>query len=50
MTFISKVRSFFSLFKQAVLGSEENFTEGSINRAIFLLSIPMILEMAAGLP
>lgn len=45
MTFISKVRSFFTLFKQAVLGSEENFTEGSINRAIFLLSIPMILEM-----
>ena len=45
MTFTSKVRSFLSLFKQAVLGSEENFTEGSINRAIFLLSIPMILEM-----
>ncbi len=27
-------------------GDEQNFTEGSINRAIFLLSIPMILEMA----
>jgi putative MATE family efflux protein len=46
MTFISKVRSFFILFWKAVRGSEENFTEGSINRAIFLLSIPMILEMA----
>ena len=45
MSFTSKVRSFFFLFKQAVQGSEENFTEGSINRAIFLLSIPMILEM-----
>jgi putative MATE family efflux protein len=45
MTFISKVRSYFTLFKQAVVGSEEDFTVGSINRAIFLLSIPMILEM-----
>jgi putative MATE family efflux protein len=45
MSFPSKVRSFITLFKQAVLGSEQNFTEGSINRAIFLLSIPMILEM-----
>jgi len=45
MSFRSKARSYLALFKQAILGSEENFTEGSINRAIFLLSIPMILEM-----
>ncbi len=32
-------------FKIAVSGSEKNFTSGSINRAIFMLSIPMILEM-----
>lgn len=38
--------SVFSLLKQAISGSELNFTEGSINRAIFLLSVPMILEMA----
>ena len=31
---------------KAVKGEEQNFTEGSINRAIFLLSVPMILEMA----
>lgn len=41
-----KSSSIFYLFKQAVLGTEQNFTEGSINRAIFLLSVPMILEMA----
>ncbi len=37
--------SIFTLLKQAILGSELNFTEGSINRAIFLLSVPMIIEM-----
>ena len=42
----TKKDSVFTLFKQAILGSEQNFTEGSINRAIFMLSIPMILEMA----
>ena len=42
----TKKASVFSLFKQAILGTEQNFTEGSINRAIFMLSIPMILEMA----
>jgi putative MATE family efflux protein len=41
-----KAFSIFRLFKEAVSGSDQNFTEGSINRAIFLLSIPMILEMA----
>jgi putative MATE family efflux protein len=46
MKALSKASSLFVLFKQAVLGTEQNFTEGSINRAIFLLSIPMILEMA----
>ncbi len=42
----TKKASVFTLFKQAILGTEQNFTEGSINRAIFMLSIPMILEMA----
>ncbi len=46
MKALQKAYSLFSLFKDAVLGKEQNFTEGSINRAIFLLSIPMILEMA----
>ncbi|MBI1768992.1 MAG: MATE family efflux transporter [Bacteroidetes bacterium] len=46
MSYSSRIKSFFHLFKVAVKGEEQNFTEGSINRAIFLLSIPMILEMA----
>lgn len=39
------MKKWFQLLRQAIRGSEESFTEGSINRAIFLLSVPMILEM-----
>lgn len=46
MSFSAKLTSFFRLFKQAVKGGEGNFTEGSIDRAIFLLSVPMVLEMS----
>ncbi len=42
----SKLSSIFSLFKQAIRGDQQDFTEGSIDRAIFLLSVPMVLEMA----
>ena len=35
----------FKLFLRAVKGEENNFTSGSIRRAVFMLSIPMILEM-----
>ncbi len=45
MKFFSSIKYFLHLFKVAVKGEEQNFTEGSINKAIFLLSIPMILEM-----
>jgi putative MATE family efflux protein len=34
------------VLRQAVRGEEQEFTSGSIDRAIVLLSIPMILEMA----
>ena len=39
------MKKWFTLLREAIRGSEESFTEGSINRAIFLLSVPMILEM-----
>lgn len=35
----------FSLFKDAISGKQHDFTSGSIRKAVFLLSIPMILEM-----
>ncbi|MGG6232033.1 MATE family efflux transporter [Tenacibaculum sp. SDUM215027] len=38
-------QTIFSLFKDAVLGRQQDFTTGSIRKAIFLLAIPMILEM-----
>jgi len=38
--------SFIQLLLAALRGSETNLTAGSINRALFLLAIPMILEMA----
>ncbi|MBS1513181.1 MAG: MATE family efflux transporter [Bacteroidetes bacterium] len=41
----SKKTSVFTLLKQAVSGDVKDFTTGSINRAIFLLAVPMILEM-----
>src|SRR5918997_4354270 len=34
-----------SLLRQAVFGSEQDFTEGPLGRAIFLLAVPMFLEM-----
>ncbi|HEY8933738.1 MAG TPA: MATE family efflux transporter [Cyclobacteriaceae bacterium] len=46
MKFFTKLKSLFSLFNTAIRGGEQSFTEGSIDRAIFLLSVPMVLEMA----
>jgi len=39
------IHQFFKLLKLSLSGKEQEFTTGSIKRAIFLLSVPMILEM-----
>lgn len=41
----TKISSLFRLFKDAVKGTEQDYTALSIDKAIFMLSIPMILEM-----
>lgn len=42
----SRSISIFNLFIDAIKGKPQDFTTGSIDRAIFLLAVPMILEMA----
>ena len=37
--------SLWSSIREAIRGSHEDFTTGSLNRAILLLAIPMVLEM-----
>jgi putative MATE family efflux protein len=44
--FVNKVKSFFRLFLQAIKGETQDYTSGNIDKAIMLLSIPMILEMS----
>ncbi|MFN8332622.1 MAG: hypothetical protein U0T81_15635 [Saprospiraceae bacterium] len=41
-----KVNRAWSLIRMAVKGEERDYTEGSIPLAVFLLAIPMILELS----
>jgi putative MATE family efflux protein len=41
----TSIKSLFILFKKSLSGESADYTSGSIRKAIFLLSIPMILEM-----
>lgn len=40
-----KVSKAFYLFVQAVKGEQQDYTTGSLRKAIFLLAVPMIIEM-----
>jgi MATE family, multidrug efflux pump len=39
------IKSLYTFFKQSLSGENQDYTTGSIRKAVFLLSIPMILEM-----
>lgn len=41
----NKFRFFINNFRAAVAGTEKEFTSGSLKKAIFMLSVPMVLEM-----
>ena len=40
----NRISHIFTLFKQAIQGHQQDYTTGSIRKAIFMLAIPMILE------
>lgn len=42
---VSRLRSLFRDLRDAVRGTEMDYTKGSVGRAILLLSVPMMLEM-----
>lgn len=41
----NRISYFFTLFKQSLRGDQQDYTSGSIRRAVFLLAIPMVFEM-----
>jgi putative MATE family efflux protein len=43
---MSSIRQLFRDLSDAIRGTEQDYTQGSISRAILLLSVPMMLEMA----
>ncbi len=40
-----KLKQYLKLFARALKGEEADYTKGSINQALFLLAVPMIMEM-----
>ena len=46
MATLRKVNRFFSLIKESLNGEQQDYTQGSIRKAVFLLAVPMILELS----
>ncbi len=44
-TYLTRVQSILLLIKQSLKGVEMDYTSGSMKKAVFMLSIPMMLEM-----
>lgn len=42
----TRLSYFYQTFKQSLKGEEQDYTTGSIRKAVFLLAIPMILELS----
>src|SRR6058998_129938 len=42
----SRTATAWATLREAVRGSKQDFTQGSIGRSIFLLAVPMVMEMA----
>jgi putative MATE family efflux protein len=43
---ISMLANVWDIIRQSIKGDEQDYTQGSLRRAIFLLAIPMILELS----
>jgi putative MATE family efflux protein len=42
----SRISYIFSTIKQSLRGEEHDYTQGSLRKAVFLLAVPMILELS----
>ena len=46
MATLQKVNRFYALLKESLNGEQQDYTQGSIRKAVFLLAVPMILELS----